>query len=232
MNEVRDYLIDIEKDVLTVEEMIWLTHPCKSRDQFSNETSYGKEPKKHIINTESIFLNNNPVQIEIGCGKGQFIIQTAAKNPNTNYIAVEINESVIVQACERAKKCGLKNLRFLLVAAEKLPIYIEENSIDRIYLNFSTPFPKNNHAKHRLTHENYLNVYRSILKKNGEIFQKTDNMNLFEFSIEEFSKCGFVLSNISLDLHNSNYKENIITEYEQKFINAGKPIYRLEARVN
>lgn len=228
---VEEYLIDIKQDKLTVPEIIWLTHPCMDRDQFESEEAYGKEPEKHILDTAEIFGNNNPIHMEIGCGKGQFAMEIAKSNPDINFIAVEINRSVIVQACEKAQREGLKNLRFMLLAAEKLPIYIKEHSVEMIYLNFSTPFPKKSHVKHRLTHENYLNVFRHLMTKDAAIFQKTDNMGFFEFSICEFSRCGFVLSNVSLDLHNSGYEGNIITEYEKRFSDLGQPIYRLEARL-
>lgn len=193
---------------------------------------YGKEPQKHLLNIEEIFGNNNPLHMEIGCGKGQFTMEIAARNPDINYIAVEINRNVIVQACEKAKNAGLENLRFLILGAEKLGLYIPENSVERMYLNFSCPFPKKRYAKHRLTHENFLNIYKTLLKDKAQIHQKTDNMHFFEFSIGEFSKCGFVLSNVSLDLHNSDFEGNIITEYEKRFSDLGQPIYRLEATYN
>lgn len=193
---------------------------------------YGKEPQKHLLDIEEIFGNNNPLHMEIGCGKGQFTMEIAKRNPNINYIAVEINRNVIVQACEKAKNAGLENLRFLILGAEKLGLYIPENSVERIYLNFSCPFPKKRYAKHRLTHENFLQIYKTLLKDKAQIHQKTDNMHFFEFSIGEFSKSGFVLSNVSLDLHNSDFEGNIITEYEKRFSDLGQPIYRLEATYN
>lgn len=228
---VEEYLIKVQQDQLTVPEIVWLTHPCMNRDQFKSDKAYGKEPQKHLIDTKEIFGNNNPLRMEIGCGKGQFAMEIAKQNPDVNFIAVEINQSVIVQACEKAQKENLTNLRFLLLGAEKLPIYIEKESVEMIYLNFSTPFPKKNQAKHRLTHENFLNMYKHIMKKDAAIFQKTDNMGFFEFSLCEFSRCGFVLSNVSLDLHSSDYEGNIVTEYEKRFSDLGQPIYRLEARL-
>ena len=193
---------------------------------------YGVTPQKHIIDTKALFQNDNPLRLEIGCGKGQFAMEIAKRHPDINFIAVEINKNVIVQACEKAKRENLKNLRFLILGAEKLDLYIEENSVELIYLNFSCPFPKKRQAKHRLTHESFLEIYKKVLKDGGEIHQKTDNMHFFEFSLSEFSKIGYVLSNISLDLHNSDFENNIMTEYEKRFTDLGQPIYRLEARYN
>ena len=190
---------------------------------------YGKTPEKHLINYEELFSNANPVELEIGCGKGQFAVEIAKRNPDKNFLAVEINENVIVQAMEKAKKENLKNLRFMRVGAEKLGLYLPENSIGKIYLNFSCPFPKKRQAKHRLTHESFLEIYKKILVSDGRILQKTDNRILFESSIEQLSKCGFVLENVSLDLHSGDTADNIMTEYEKKFVDLGQPIYRLEA---
>ncbi len=210
LDNCRDYAVEIEWETL----------------------EYGKTPEKHIINYEEIFSNANPVELEIGCGKGQFAVEIAKRNPDRNFLAVEINENVIVQAMEKAKKEGLSNLRFIRVGAEKLDLYLPEKSIERIYLNFSCPFPKKRQAKHRLTHESFLEIYKKILVSGGRIIQKTDNRILFESSIEQFSKCGFVLENVSLDLHNSgDTEDNIMTEYESKFVALGQPIYRLEAFV-
>lgn len=195
------------------------------------QLEYGKEPEKHLLDIAELFGNSNPLRLEIGCGKGQFAMEIAKRNPDINFIAVEINRNVIVQACEKAKREELKNLKFLILGAEKLDLYIPEKSVELIYLNFSCPFPKKRYAKHRLTHENFLEIYKRIMKDGAEIHQKTDNMHFFEFSIEQFSKCGFTLSNVSLDLHNSDFEGNIVTEYEKRFSDLGQPIYRLQAEV-
>lgn len=189
------------------------------------------EKEEKIIDFKSIFGNDNPIYLEVGCGCGGFGCQFAKQNPNTNIICVEKVKNVIVVGCEKAKSKNLKNIRFLNTSAEYLLSYIEKNSIETIFLNFSCPFPKKKYAAHRLTNGRFLEIYKKLLKENAPIFQKTDNMHFFEYSIEEFSKSGFELSNISLDLHNSNFEGNIITEYEKKFSDEGFPIYRLEARV-
>lgn len=184
---------------------------------------------KNYIDFSKYFGNDNPLYLEIGCGKGQFVCESAKRNPNINYIAVEKIVNVIVSACEKAKSENIKNVVFIKCGAEYLPSLIKPDSISRIYLNFSCPYPKNKYAGHRLTARSFLEIYSLVLKSGAEIHQKTDNMGLFEFSIEQFSSYGFKLKNISLDLHNSNFEGNIITEYETKFISQGLPIYRLEA---
>ena len=182
-----------------------------------------------LISTEEIFGNSNPLHLEIGCGKGQFITELAKRNPDINYIAVEKVKNVIVAACEKAKQEKLTNVRFMALGAEYLPSYIPKNSVGLIYLNFSCPFPKAKYARHRLTHRYFLEIYRKLLKENGEIHQKTDNMHFFEFSLEEYSAADYKIRNISLDLHNSGFEDNIVTEYEKRFSDLGQPIYRLEA---
>lgn len=185
----------------------------------------------HLIDLTKLFGNGKPVVLEIGSGKGQFGCEYARRNPQRNILCVERNRNVLILAIDRARAMGLDNIRFLCGTAEYLPSYIDENSVEEIYLNFSCPFPKHRHIAHRLTNPRFLEIYKKILKPDGVICQKTDNMHFFEYSIEQFSACGFKLSNISLDLHNSNFEGNIITEYENKFASRGFPIYRLEARL-
>lgn len=187
--------------------------------------------EKHYIDFKELFGNDNPVYLEVGCGKGQFAIIFAQNNPDKNILCVEKCRNVVVAAAEGAKKLSLKNIYFLCTCAEYLPSYLPKESIDGIYLNFSCPFPKSKHIAHRLTNKRFLDIYRLVLKKDGVICQKTDNMHFFEYSIESFSQNGFKLSNISLDLHNSDFDGNIVTEYEEKFSSQGYPIYRLEARI-
>lgn len=185
----------------------------------------------HLIDLTKLFGNGKPVVLEIGSGKGQFGCEYARRNPQRNILCVERNRNVLILAIDRARAMGLDNIRFLCGTAEYLPSYIDENSVEEIYLNFSCPFPKHRHIAHRLSNPRFLEIYKKILKPDGVICQKTDNMHFFEYSIEQFSACGFKLSNISLDLHNSNFEGNIVTEYENKFASRGFPIYRLEARL-
>lgn len=185
--------------------------------------------KKEYIDTEAIFGNSNPVVLEVGCGKGKFACELAKREPGINVLALEKCSNVLVIACENGMNENVENLRFLRCGAEYLEKYIKPESIERIYLNFSCPYPKKRYANHRLTNPRFLKSYASILKMGAEIHQKTDNMHFFEYSIEQLTGFGFSLKNISLDLHNSEFEGNIETEYEQKFSSQGFPIYRLEA---
>ena len=188
--------------------------------------------EKEYIDLARWFGNNNPIYLEIGCGKGGFAAEFAKRNPDINLIALEKSANVIVGACEIAKNENIPNLRFICGSAEYIEKYIPEKCIERLFLNFSCPFPKNAYAVHRLTHHRFLKIYKNILKNGAEIHQKTDNMHFFEFSLQEFSQNGFALQNVSLDLHNSDFEGNIMTEYESRFVALGQPIYRLEAYIN
>lgn len=188
--------------------------------------------KKDYIDTEKLFGNKNPVYLEVGCGKGKFAAELAKKSPDKNILAVEKTSNVIVEAAEKAKAERIPNLKFLLGPAEYLPIFIRDKSVDRIYLNFSCPFPKKRYASHRLTHKNFLEIYKKIMTDTAEIHQKTDNTHFFEFSIEQLSQSGFSLKNVTFDLHSSDFEDNIMTEYEERFTKEGCKIYRLEAYLN
>ncbi len=185
--------------------------------------------EKEYIEAKEIFGNDNPLYLEIGCGKGRFAATLAEQNPDINVLAVEKTANVLVTACENG--AGLKNLHFLLGGAEYLPKFIKPHSVERIYLNFSCPFPKKAYAAHRLTNPRFLDIYKEILAPGAEIHQKTDNMHFFEYSLSQLASEGFALKNISLDLHASDFEGNIMTEYEEHFSSLGKPIYRLEAYI-
>lgn len=178
---------------------------------------------------EAMFCNKNPVHLEIGCGKGGFVTEAARQNPDVNFLAVEKTGNVIVCGCESVLEAGLSNVRFLKLGAEYLWRYLPPRSIERLYLNFSCPFPKEKYRNHRLTAPRFLRIYKEILAPGAEIWQKTDNMHFFEFSIENLTQNGFALKNVSLDLHRSGFEGNIMTEYERRFSEQGQPIYRLEA---
>lgn len=184
------------------------------------------------FNCMKVFGNNNPVHLEIGCGKGKFIQQLAEENPDINFIALEQTANVLITAMERTLKSGIGNLKYYAGKAEYLEKVLNPNSVERIYLNFSCPYPKESYAKHRLTHPLFLSIYRNIISPNGYIKQKTDDRRLFEFSIENFSQNGWKLRNVSLDLHNSRIAGNIITEYEERFSEMGMPIFYLEAYID
>lgn len=171
-----------------------------------------------------------PLWLEIGCGKGAFVSKLAERNPEVNLIALERIADVAMLAMERCKAAELPNVRFIIGDMAKLWDIFEDHTVDRIYLNFSDPWPKAGHAKRRLTHRNFLAEYRRILKPGGAIFFKTDNRDLFDFSVEEFRDCGFRLENLTYDLHGSEWaKDNIMTEYEKNFSEKGFSINRVEA---
>jgi len=186
-----------------------------------------KNPESNKGKWNKVFGNDNPIRIEIGCGKGNFIIQNALTYPDINFIAIEMYDTVLMYAINKIET-EIPNLRFIRMDA-RLIEDIFDKEIDIIYLNFSDPWPKNRNAKRRLTHERFLARYDSIFKGEKTIFLKTDNVGLFEFSIESLSCYGYKLKNVTLDLINSDYEGNIMTEYEKKFTDKGIKINRLEA---
>ena len=186
---------------------------------------------ENFFDIEEIFGREAPLVMEIGCGKGQFVCEYAKRNPDKNIIAIECVPTVLVEACEKVKEEKIENIRFLEMKAEYLPLFMKNKTVCEIYLNFSTPYPKSRHESHRLTSKLFLDIYKNLLCDDGFIAQKTDSQCFFEYSLESFSQNGFVLSEISLDLHKSDFEDNIVTEYEQKFINQGLPIYRVVAKL-
>ncbi len=174
-----------------------------------------------------LFNNNNPIYIEIGMGKGTFIYENALKYPYINFIGIEKYDSVMVRAIEKVENEEIKNLKFIRIDARKIE-EIFNKEIDRIYLNFSDPWPKSRHEKRRLSSSNFLEKYDNIFKKEKRIIMKTDNRKLFEFSVISFTNYGYKINDISLDLHNDDIKNNIETEYEKKFSSMGYPIYKID----
>lgn len=188
-------------------------------------------PEQYKGNWSSVFGNSNPIHIEVGTGKGQFVLGMARQNPDINYIGIELFDSVIVCALERVVDADKpKNLRLLKVNGAKLEEYFAKGDVSRVYLNFSDPWPKTRHAKRRLTHEGFLKLYENVLIDNGEIHFKTDNRGLFEYSLMSMNAYGMALNYVSLDLHANMPEDNIMTEYEEKFSAKGQPIYRLESQ--
>ena len=174
------------------------------------------------------FGNDNPINIEIGMGKGRFIMDLARLNPDINYVGVEKFSSVLVRAIEKQTEEKLPNLCFIRMEAENIEDVFEKEEVDYIYLNFSDPWPKDRHAKRRLTSVQFLKRYENILAKDGGITFKTDNRPLFDFSLEQIEEAGWIIDNHTFDLHNSQYVEgNIMTEYEEKFSKMGNPICRV-----
>ena len=189
-----------------------------------------EQDRYNILDFEKVFGNVNPITLEIGCGKGKFANDYASKHPDKNVLAVEKISNVILDACVLTENSTLKNIKYLNCGAENLLYYLKENTVQDIYLNFSTPYPKKRHATHRLTHERFLNIYKKLLVDGGKIYIKTDNVGLFLYSKESLTENGFKLLEVTEDLHkNGNPDGNIVTEYESKFVNQGLPIMRLVA---
>ncbi|HCR3586916.1 TPA: tRNA (guanosine(46)-N7)-methyltransferase TrmB [Enterococcus faecium] len=177
-----------------------------------------------------LFENDHPIHIEIGMGKGQFITGMAKAHPEINYIGVEMQVSVVSIALDKLIEQPLPNLKLLHVDGSALTEYFADSEVDQIYLNFSDPWPKKRHEKRRLTYKTFLDVDEQILRPNGEIHFKTDNQGLFEYSLASFSQYGMILKQVWLDLHQSQFEGNIMTEYEEKFSSKGQRIYRVEAQ--
>ncbi|MBR2742055.1 MAG: tRNA (guanosine(46)-N7)-methyltransferase TrmB [Clostridia bacterium] len=189
------------------------------------------EPREYRGRFSELFSRNAPLYLEIGAGKGAFMRKMCAREDRDfNYIALEKVPEALIMAMEKAKAENIADALFISEDAALLSEIFSEGEVARIFLNFSDPWPKSRQAKRRLTHENFLKQYKTILAPDGEIVLKTDNPRLFEFSLCEFSKCGFVLKELTLDLHNSKYAEgNCTTEYEDRFVSLGQPIYRVIA---
>lgn len=184
------------------------------------------ENYRALVDFSAVFGNCNPVELEIGCGKGGFIIEKAKARPDTNFLALEKMSNVILTPMERVAAEGVSNVKFLNIRAECLPCYIPENSLETIYLNFSTPLPKLGYASQRLTHRGFLEKYKKLLKNGGKIVQKTDDRDFFEFSLQEYVASGFDIVTADYDLHkNGNPEGNIVTEYEKRWVEQGKPIH-------
>lgn len=189
-----------------------------------------QESFRALFSFSSLFQNENPVRLEIGCGCGNFLLELAKREEKTNFLGVEMCSNVLLAAMEKIKAANLKNVKFLNIPAEILPCYIPEGSVERIYLNFSTPLPEKSREKQRLTSERFLKIYQKLLKPNGCIEQKTDSAPFFEYSLENFQKFGFEVREVTKDLHASEYeKDNIVTEYERNFVEKGLPIFRAVA---
>lgn len=180
---------------------------------------------------QDIFENQNPIDIEIGMGKGQFIFEMARRNPDRNFIGIEKYSSVLVRALEKCNDFSGDNIRFIRMDAETIEDVFDKNEVHTIYLNFSDPWPKDRHAKRRLTYRDFWKSYENILKPEGYVIFKTDNQPLFEFSLEEAEVAGWELLDVTYDLHHSpGAEKNVMTEYETRFSALGNPIYRLIAR--
>lgn len=199
-----------------------------ARDAIAESPLVIHEPEKAKGKWKEIFGNDHPLQIEIGMGKGRFIHELAGRNPEINYIGIEKYSSVLLRALQKMEIEPLPNLFFIRMDAEEVTEVFEKEEVDRIYLNFSDPWPKDRHAKRRLPSKEFLLRYDKFLRKDGELEFKTDNRELFDFALEELPKAGWEAVMISYDLHHDAQmaEDNIMTEYEEKFSSKGNPIYK------
>ena len=192
-----------------------------------------KEPESKKGNWQSVFSSTQPLHIEIGMGKGRFIMDMAALHPDINYIGIERYSSVLLRALQKMELNPLPNIKFICMDAADIAEVFAKDEVDRIYLNFSDPWPKDRHAKRRLTSHEFLARYEKILKKDGTLEFKTDNKDLFDFSLEEMKNAeGWELTAFTYDLHHDVVlsEGNVMTEYEEKFSSIGNPICKMEAR--
>ena len=202
----------------------------KGAKEIIEKSSYVlKNPNEYKGHFSDLFGNDNPIYIEIGMGKGDFIINNALLFPNINFIGIEKFDSVLVRAVQKLEDKKIDNLKLIRFDA----VMIEElfdHEIDLIYLNFSDPWPKEKHRKRRLTSKEFLLRYDDIFKNEKRIIMKTDNRKLFEYSILSLTEYGYKIEKISLDLYNDDHKDNVPTEYETRFHNLGFPIYKMELK--
>jgi len=190
------------------------------------------EPEKMNYKLNDVFKNNNPIHVELGCGKGKFLRETALKNPDINYLGFEKSVKVAYRCAKSTFENDPDNYYIVYSNGDIIKDVFYENTIDRIYLNFSDPWPKPSHYKRRMTHKSFLDVYRFVLSINGEVHMKTDNDDIFEYSVLQFEEDNWDLIMVNRDLHNSPYnEENIMTEYEVKFSEEGRHINKLIARI-
>jgi len=205
-------------------------------DEFAHNPLFLKNAITHKGNWSNFFNNNNPIHLEIGCGKGQFITRTALANPNINYIAIEKEDRILCMSLRQAKEIlaheNLGNLYFCMENAENILDIFSNNELSRIYINFCDPWrSRKKWHKRRLTHSNFLSLYENILKKdnNAALHFKTDNLDLFNFSLNELAKRSWQLQFVTRNLHENELCHGFTTEYEEKFMAKGLPIYYLEA---
>ncbi len=205
-----------------------LKHIKGAEESIKMSKYYIDNPISNKGSFKNIFKNDNPIHLEIGMGKGDFIIGMALKYPNINFIGLEKFDSVLVKATKKLENMNIPNLRLIWFDAEGIENLFDKE-IDTLYLNFSDPWPKKRHAKRRLTHESFLKKYDSIFKNGNNIIMKTDNRKLFEYSIKSFTDYGYKIEDISLDLH-SDETDIVETEYEKKFVAKGNVIYKVNVK--
>lgn len=205
-----------------------LRNVAGSREVISASRFVIQEPQAQKNQWRDLFGNSHPLQIEIGMGKGRFIMDMARLHPDINYIGIEKYSSVLIRGIQKLETEELPNLYFIRMDAEQITEVFGKEEVDKIYLNFSDPWPKDRHAKRRLPSCEFLNRYNEILSKEGNLEFKTDNQELFQFALKELELAGWHLDQVTYDLHHDEemMKENVMTEYEERFSSMGNPIYK------
>ncbi|MBD5552448.1 MAG: tRNA (guanosine(46)-N7)-methyltransferase TrmB [Lachnospiraceae bacterium] len=199
-----------------------------SREAIGNSEYVIPEENECAGKWKEIFGNEQPVHIEIGTGKGRFLMELAEKHPEINYVGIEKYSSVLLRAIQKMEENPLPNVRFIRMEAEHILRYFEKGEVGRVYLNFSDPWPKERHAKRRLVSREFLDRYRVLLKPDGHLEFKTDNKDLFDFGVEQTEPAHWEIIEITYDLHHDEKMNagNIMTEYEERFSSKGNPIYK------
>lgn len=187
------------------------------------------EPKELKGHWNEEFGKNNPLHLELGCGRGKFISDRAKLNCEINYIGVDLKDEVLIYALRKVEEEELSNVRLIPLNIAMISEVFEKDEVDRIYINFCNPWPKLRHNKRRLTHSRFLDIYKGFIKKGSEIWFKTDDKGLFEDSFEYLKESGFTIKYLTYDLHSSDFQENVVTEYEAKFSTMGMKIMFLTA---
>lgn len=229
MSGLRDNLRCIDKLCQEAARMRLRNKPGAEEEINASPHLVVSHPQEWKGKWAAFFKNNNPIHIEVGTGKGRFVSEMAKAHPGINYIGVELQTSVIVMALDKVKEVNVPNLCLLNQDANHIAEFFASEELERVYINFSDPWPKTRHEKRRLSHHSFLEKYHQLMGDQGEIHLKTDNEALFEYSLNSFSNYGCQLRGITFNLHESNFQGNIMTEYEEKFSNQGMKIYRCEA---
>lgn len=207
-----------------------LRHIPGSEEAIETSPHVVQDPAQYRGRFRELFGNDNPIRIEVGMGKGRFIMELAQQNPEINYIGIERYSSVLLRALQKREELDLPNIYFMCIDAKELGEIFAPEEVEKIYLNFSDPWPKDRHARRRLTSPEFMKVYDQVLAKDGVVEFKTDNQGLFTYSLEAIPEAGWKIDAFTRDLHHSEMNEgNVMTEYEEKFSSMGNPICKLVA---
>jgi tRNA (guanine-N7-)-methyltransferase len=203
-----------------------------ARPELESSSFFITNPREQFGRWNEVFGNDNEIHLELGCGRGRFIREKAKLNPNRNYIAIDLKDEILIYTLRGIIEEELENVRVVPMNIQLIEGIFSKDEIGKIYINFCNPWPKDRHKKRRLTHSGFLSLYKQFLKPEGEVWFKTDDTGLFEESIEYFKESDFEIKYLTYDLHNSDFKENIVTEYEAKFTSLGMKTMFLIAKLN